>query len=155
MRRRVNAGRAGPESLRLARKNILIWFTKKEGLRQMCSQASDRKLIRQFSLTVFSINIVTAVVETTFSTIKNQKNIKRQSLSDDSATTALNCSMYPDVVGSTADSTFQPLVFPTLNLNDCFSYDYSCHHGVVHSDTDASDTDSDTHSNTDVGSESN
>ena len=77
----------------------------------MCSQASDRKLIRQFSLAVFSINIVTAVVETTFSAIKNQKNIKRQSLSDDSATTALNCSMYPDVVGSTADSTFQPLVF--------------------------------------------
>lgn len=154
MRRRVNAGRAGPQSLRLARKNILVWFTNKEGLRQLCPHSSDRKLIQQFSLAVFSINIVTAVLETTFSGIKNQKNIKRQSLSDESATTALNCSTYPDVVGSTAGSTVQPLVFPTLNLNDCFSYDYNCHHGAVHSDTDASHTDTDTDTNADAGSDS-
>ena len=66
--------------------------------------------------------------------MKHQKSKHRESLSDGAATIALQCRHYPDVVGDTASSTTTPLQYPNIDMDACFDYDYSSHHGDVHDD---------------------
>ena len=84
------------------------------------------------------------MVESAFSLIKNQKSQCRTSLPDEAATVALQCQHYPDVVGSTASSTTQPLTLDPIDMNECFEYDYVCHHGgSIQADETGSELDSD------------
>lgn len=151
MRKRINVGRVSPTSLNTARKNILAWYNNKVGLRELLATSADRKVVKKFALSVFSINIVTAVTESTVSGVKNQKSKYREGLSDESATVSLQCRQYPDVVGSTCESTIQPFEVPCIDMNSCFNYDYSCHHQV---NADVSDDNSDVDSDSDVDSNS-
>ena len=152
MRHRINVGRPSVDSLNTARKNILTWYVNKVGLRELLPHPTDRKHVKRFVLAVLSINIVTAVVESTFSGIKNQKSTHRESLADEAATIAQQCRQYPDVVGSTAESTMEPFCLPSIDMNLCFTYDYSSHHGGAQESGSHSDVDS---TNSDTSSEEN
>ena len=143
MRSRINSGRMSPVSLIEARKNILSWYKNKVGLRELLSTSADRRTVKKYALSVFSIHIVTAVTESTVSGVKNQKSKYREDLSDGAATTSLQCQQYPDVVGTTCSSTVQPLRVPCIDMNACFDYDYSCHYQVDLNTGENSDVNSD------------
>ena len=147
MRDAINRGRASVNSLSTARKNILTWYSNKVHLRELCKKGGDRYLIKTIALAVFSINIVTAVVESGFSGVKNQKSKLRTQLTDEAASIAQQCTHYQDVTGSTPSSTMTPLRTPTINKNECFEYDYSPHHhGTMIDDDLQSDSDVETNS---------
>ena len=143
MRSRINSGRMSPVSSIEARKNILSWYTNKVGLRELLSTSADRRTVKKYALSVFSIHIVTAVTESTVSGVKNQKSKYREDLSDGAATTSLQCQQYPDVAGTTCSSTGQPLRVPCIDMNACFDYDYSCHYQVDLNTGENSDVNSD------------
>lgn len=130
MRNRINSGRLSMVSLNEARKNILCWYKDKVGLRELLSTSADRRTVKKYALSVLSIHIVTAVTESTVSGVKNQKSKFRERLSDEAATTSLQCRQYPDILGTTCASTGQPLRVPCIDMNACFDYDYSCHYQV-------------------------
>ena len=140
MRRRINSGRVSLHSLNTAKKNILVWYNTRTGLQELLSSKPDRKLIRKFALSVLSINVVTAVTESTVSGHKNQKSKFRECLTDEAASISLQCRQYPDVVGTTGSSTTKPLQIPCIDMDACFDYDYSCHHRV-NEDTDEENSD--------------
>ena len=143
MRRRINNGRPSVDSLITARQNILRWYANKVGLRQLLPSPEDRKTVKKFAMTVFSTNIVTAVVESVLGLHKHQKSKRREMLSDEASTIAVQCGHYPDVAGTNGPSTMLPLSRPSIDMETCFTYDYSSHHGGNYPVVDDDLTDSD------------